>query len=103
MPDRLCKDSPDGVTTINADGSTGHKIGSSGGQKNGGAGAFVGITKTAGWCPCNDFLIQGHRFHGRRHVGFKPPRGYCVHLNVERRKLYAIDLVSCTKAPFEAL
>jgi hypothetical protein len=44
-------------------------------KKNSGSGAFVGITKTAGWRPCNDFLVQGRgiRFHGRPHVGFNNP------------------------------
>jgi hypothetical protein len=81
---RSLQDSPDGVTAINEDGSASDKIGSSGRQKDSGAGKFVGTTPAASRCPCNDFLVQGHRFDVRRHVSFNPSRDDCVHLNIER-------------------
>ena len=57
--DRLGQDSSDGVTAVNADGNTGDKIGCWRRQKNSRSGTFVGITKTSGWRPCDDFLVQG--------------------------------------------
>ena len=51
------QDSSDGVTAVNADGSAGDEIGSSRSQKDSGSRAFIGITKTAGWRACYDFLV----------------------------------------------
>jgi hypothetical protein len=57
---RSLQDSPDGVTAINEDGSAGDKIGSSGRQKDSGAGKFVGTTPAASR---SDLVVDGQDYY----------------------------------------
>ena len=98
-----CRQLSDGETAIKEEGGTSNKIGSLRGQINGGARTFFGPPKTTGRCPCDYFLVERHCFHGCHHVCVNKSGGDGVTWILNRANSIAIDLVSWTKAPLEAL
>src|SRR5690349_21278194 len=79
--------SPDRITAVDTNGSTGDEVRSPRGQVHSCSGNFLRLSPSTGGSPRKDFVVQRHCFDRRCHLGFDPPRCDGIDLNVVRGEL----------------